>query len=95
MDYYDGNHTSVEDLNSPNSHSRADPFISHTGTDTSLLSSMHGPFGDPDDSLNSYGDSAVEYAMGPVLKAMMEEWSMGEELLVKKKRKRKTSREQY
>ena len=72
--------------------SQHDPF-SFQETDTSVLSSL--PRGDLDDSLNSYGDSSgAEYAMGPVLKAMIEEWAMGDELLAKKKRRRKTSHEQ-
>lgn len=78
-------------LNSPMMRSRTDPF-GFQDTDTSLLSSLHG---DLDDSLNSYGDSSSGYAMGPVLKAMLEQWSMGDDLLSKKKRRtRKTSREQ-
>lgn len=70
--------------------SQGDPF-GFPDTDTSILSSLPGPLGDLDDSLNSYSES---YVMGPVLKAMLEEWSMGDELLSKKRRKRKTSREQ-
>lgn len=58
-------------------------------TDTSLLSSLHSP----EDSLNSNGENPTEYSMGPVLRAMLDEWDKGDELLSKKKRKRKTSRE--
>ena len=72
--------------------SRNDVFGLHD-TDTSVLSSLPAPFSDLDDSLGSYGDSHTEYSMGPVLKAMLDEWSMGDELLSKKKRKRKTSHE--
>lgn len=81
-------------LNSQMMRAHVDPFGFQQDTDTSLLSSLHG---DLDDSLNSHsygGDSAKDYAMGPVLKAMLEEWSMGDELLSKKKRKRKISKEQ-
>lgn len=87
VDYYDDNEHS-----SPLMNSRADPF-SLQETDTSVLSSLHGPLGDLDDSLGSYGDSMTDYTMGPVLKAMLGEWSMGDELL-SKRRKRKISREQ-
>ena len=90
----DADSTMLHSMNSPllNSHG-GDPF-GFQETDTSVLSSL--PRGDLDDSLNSYGDSAAaEYTMGPVLKAMIEEWSMGDELLAKKKRRRKSSQEQY
>lgn len=69
--------------------SHADPF-GYQETDTSVLSSLQTPH-DLDDSLNSFGE---EYTMGPILKAMLEEWERGDELLVKKKRQRKISREQ-
>ena len=77
-----------EIMNSQLIHSHADPF-SLQDTDTSILSSLHEPLDD-----SSYGDSQTEYVMGPILKAMLHEWSQGDELLTKKKRKRKTSREQ-
>lgn len=85
---YDDDRSTMHGMNSPLSNSHADPF-GIQDTDTSVLSSLQGL-----DSLGSYGDSTSEYTMGPVLKAMLEEWSRGEELLVKKKRRRKTSREQ-
>lgn len=91
----DADSTMLHSMNSHmmNSHADGDPFNLQE-TDTSILSSL--PRGmDLDDSMNSYGDSAVaEYSMGPVLKAMIEEWSMGDELLAKKKRRRKSSQEQ-
>lgn len=68
---------------------------SHIGfqdTDTSVLSSLCGPL-ELEDSLNSYRDDS-DYTMGPVLKAMLDEWSMGDEILSKKRRKRKISRGQ-
>lgn len=93
-DYGDADSTMLQSMNTPllNSHG-GDPF-SFQETDTSVLSSL--PRVDLDDSLNSYGDPAkAEYTMGPVLKAMIEEWSMGDELLAKKKRRRKSSQEQH
>lgn len=83
----------MQDLNSLRMRSHGDPF-NFPDTDTSILSSLPGPLDELDDSLNSYGDSVNGYAMGPVLKAMLDEWSMGDELLSKKRRKRKISREQ-
>lgn len=78
-------------LNTPLMNSHADPF-GFQETDTSVISSLHTPpGGDPNGSLNSFGGSLNEYTMGPVLKAMLDEWNMGDELLAKRKRKRKTS----
>ncbi len=57
-------------------------------TDTSVLSSL------PMEDTNS--DSSHGYMMGPVLKAMLEEWDKGDEMLVKskKKKRRKTKEKQ-
>ena len=57
-----------------------DPF--HPSTETSVLSSL------PLEDSNSEG-SSLGYSMGPVLKAMLEEWDNGEELLTKNKKKKK------
>ena len=56
-----------------------DPF--DPSTDTSVLSSL------PLEDTNS--DSSHGYTMGPVLRAMLEEWDKGDELLIKNKKKRK------
>lgn len=56
-----------------------DPF--QQSTETSALSSL------PMEDSNS--DSIHDYSMGPVLKAMLEQWDKGEELLTKKKKKKK------
>jgi hypothetical protein len=81
-----------QDFNNMRMRSHHGDHFGFPDTDTSILSSLPGPLGDLDDSLSS---SMNGYPMGPVLKAMLEEWSMGDELLSKKKRKRKTSREQH
>lgn len=88
VDYYDDGHSTLGEMNSQLMNSRNEPF-GFQDTDTSVLSSLHNL----DDSLGSYGDSHTEYTMGPVLKAMLGEWSMGEEMLSKKRRKRKISHE--
>ena len=56
-----------------------DPF--HPSTDTSVLSSF------PMDDSNS--ESNRGYSMGPVLRALLEEWDKGDELLTKNKKKKK------
>lgn len=76
-----------DDMNSPLMNSRANHF--NQETETSALSSFF------DDSLPSCSESALaEYTMGPVLRAMLGEWEKGDEILSKKKRKRKISQEQ-
>ncbi len=66
----------------------ADPF-GLPDTETSALSS-----GSPDynDMCHTSGENLTDYSMGPVLQAMMEEWQKGDEILAKKKKKRKISR---
>ena len=54
-------------------------------TDTSVLSSF------PMEDTNS--DTSRGYMMGPVLKAMLEEWDKGDEMLVKSKKKRRKTKE--
>lgn len=64
-----------------------DPF--NPSTDTSVLSSL--PLAD------SNSASEQGYSMGPVLKALLEEWEKGDELLTensKKKMKRKAKDEE-
>ena len=63
-------------------------LIFDPSTDTSVLSSL------PMEDTNS--DSSRGYMMGPVLKAMLEEWDKGDEMLVKskKKKRRKTKEKQ-
>lgn len=90
LEDYDDDLSAMHDMSSPMMRSRGGELFNFPDTDTSILSSLHNL----DDSLNSYSDSTMGYAMGPVLKAMLGEWSMGDELLSKKRRKRKTSREQ-
>lgn len=55
-------------------------------TDTSVLSSL--PL---EEGTNS--DSSRGYMMGPILKAMLEEWDKGDELLIKSKKKRRKAKE--
>ena len=80
-----GNHSALNSLTgslATQLRSHADHF-GFPDTDTSVI----------EDSLNSW-EGTGDYSMGPVLKAMLEEWNMGEELLSKKKRRRKISQEQ-
>ena len=37
--------------------------------------------------------SSHDYTMGPILRAMLEEWDMGDELLSKKKKKKHRSKQ--
>ena len=54
-----------------------DPFGRSPSTGTSVLT------GHPEDSDQ---EGSHSYAMGPVLKAMMQEWEMGDEVLNKEKK---------
>ncbi len=55
-------------------------------TDTSALSSL--PLEDNGSDSSSHG-----YAMGPVLRAMLEEWDKGDELLDKNNKKKKKTKD--
>jgi len=59
-----------------------DPFKQTPSTGTSLLSSMRLPLGDELEE-ESLAESSQEYRMGPVLRAMLEEFGKGDELLKK------------
>lgn len=59
-----------------------DPFKQTPSTGTSLLSSMRLPLGDEPEE-ESLAESSQEYRMGPVLRAMLEEFDKGDELLKK------------
>ncbi len=58
-----------------------DPF--GPSTDTSVLSSL---------PLDDGSDSNRSYTMGPVLRAMLEEWDKGDELLSKNRKKKKKAK---